>query len=103
MVTTQLLKNLNISDSCLLHGDNWHLLNKVFPDTFKGYYSRLHCYLHTMLNCKTENELDNAYKSAKKILREDAEKWTELNNIYKNPSYSSKFYMNDMFENLGYR
>ena len=56
-----------------------------------------------MLNCKTENEWDNTYKAAEKILREDAETWTELNNIYKNPSYYSKFFMNDIFENLGYK
>ena len=34
LVTHTLLDNLGISNTCLLHGDRYHLLNKVFPEPF---------------------------------------------------------------------
>ena len=37
-VTPQLLHNLGITDTCVLHGDYWHLLNIVFTELFSGYF-----------------------------------------------------------------
>ena len=37
LITQQLLIDVGISHSCILHGDRYHLLNKVFPDLFKSH------------------------------------------------------------------
>ena len=34
LITATLLNNLGITRTCRLHGDFWHLINIVFPNTF---------------------------------------------------------------------
>ena len=56
-ITTLLLKNLGIANTCSLHGDRWHLLNDVWPKLFKPahkYFDRIKSHLVTMLDSKTE-------------------------------------------------
>ena len=55
-----------------------------------------------MLTCTSETEWKIAYKGAERILESDADKWTELHKIYKNPSYYFKYYMKQIVENLDY-
>ena len=56
LITSSLLSNLGILESCRLHGDYWHLINVVFLNTFHGYYTQLKPILQAMLQCKTEVE-----------------------------------------------
>ena len=65
-MTPQLLHNLGITDTCVLHGDYWHLLNIVFPDVFSGYFDQLHSYLNEMLTCSSVTEWKTAYEGAEK-------------------------------------
>ena len=100
LITSTLLNNLGITRTCRLHGDFWHLINIVFPNTFFGYYTQLKPILQKMLKCETEKEWINCYNHALEKVLNNAEIMCELENIFKNPEYYSKWQNNLLFENL---
>ena len=59
LVTHTILDKLQIWESCVLHGDWYHNLNKVFPETFGRDFDGLCPYLKTMLDAMTECEWDS--------------------------------------------
>lgn len=101
LITTALLDVLNISESCILRGDYHHLMNEVWPEKFgKGpFYQHLRPHLDCMLK-GTQTEWEQAYQDASDILIGDAEKFSRLEEIYKNPRYYAAWYLRKIEGNL---
>ena len=67
LVTKKLLLNLGISQTCILHGDFYHLFKENWPkpENFGSVVFRLiKPHLMKMLLSKTEGEWDTAYEEA---------------------------------------
>ncbi len=90
LITTRLLKNLNIENSCILHGDYYHLFKENWPndDNFGIVaYRLIKSYLSSMLLSTTKSEWDIAFHSASELLVDLPTKLELLNKIHNNPSY----------------
>lgn len=92
-ITTSLLSQLQISNTCLLHGDPYHIINKVFPETFGTMYSPLLPHLDTMITCKKQEEFETANKAASDMLSGNPRLQEALNKVYQNPSYYTKWHL----------
>ena len=72
-ITNTLLVNLKIQDTCVLHGDFFHLYKEVWPkkENFGStVYSLIKGYLKIMLSSSTEDEWSRAYNEARlRIIR----------------------------------
>jgi hypothetical protein len=86
-----------------LRGDNWHLLNEVWPkrESFGHSYQSIAPFLRTMLESKTIRDWDLGYSSAKIILQTDPEKVSKLDDIYQNPSYYAGYKLCEADGSLG--
>ncbi len=92
LVTDDLLVQLGIKETCLLHGDPHHLLNKVFPDTFGNKYDLLFPCLQIMTNGARE-EWEAAFQNASRLLVGFPLFLESLENIHNNPSYCCKWHL----------
>lgn len=79
----------------MLHGDRYHLLNKVFPETFGNQYNSITPFLTLMLD-GTKEEWDTAFELASNMLESHPNRLQSLQNIHKDPSYYSKWYLVEM-------
>ena len=67
-ITQRLLSNLNIEDTCFLHGDYFHLMKEVWPkEEISGsvHFRTIKEFLQCMLMSKTIREWDDSYESAR--------------------------------------
>ena len=67
LVTRKLLQNLGVSQTCILHGDFYHLYKENWPkaENFGTVvYKLIKSQLSKMLTCKTKVEWDTAFKEA---------------------------------------
>ena len=87
-ITETLLVELGIKNTCTLHSDYYHNLNKVFPETFGNKFEQIRKYLKVMLTGE-ENAWHNGYKQAREHLIGDPQKLSSLEQIYRRPGYFS--------------
>jgi hypothetical protein len=77
-LTNQILIDLGIQDTCILHGDYHHLINKVWPATFGNHlFQRIRGHLDQMF-LGSNDEWELSYTSAKIHLLQDAKKFSAL-------------------------
>ena len=103
LISDRLLKDLGISDSCILHGDFYHLYKENWPKQHNfgtKCFSIIREYLKAMLLSKDRSEWDSAYQYAKLKIKEHPKKLTILKDIYDNPQYYAGYYTRDMIGNL---
>ena len=103
LVTTKLLDNLGISDSCVLHGDYYHLFKENWPkpENFGSTLFRLvKPYLQKMVFSKTKLEWDNAFLAASEKLAAHPLKLELLQGIYTNPNYYAGYVTRGIVGNL---
>ena len=103
LVTKKLLLNLGISDTCILHGDFYHLFKENWPkpENFGIVAFRLvKPYLFKMLLSKTETEWDLAFQEASQKLTAYPTKLELLKKIHGNPSYYAGYVTRKVVGNL---
>ena len=103
LVTDCLLENLNISNSCILHGDYFHLFKENWPksENFgRAAFNLIKAQLSKMLLSKTKEEWDKAFSEAKEILVPYPTKLSLLQNIYDKPKYYSGYITRHIIGNL---
>ena len=93
-MTNTLLTNLGIENSCILHGDYYHLYREIWPksENFGHTYDRVHKQLKAMFMSTTEEEWNLAYLEGKEILRSYPNKLSLLETVYLTPSYYAGYY-----------
>ena len=99
LISDGLLQRLGIQESCILHGDYFHLLNKVFPEKLKHRYDSIRVHLQEMLD-GDEDAWHRAYRTAKTILRNDPDAVAYLDKIHQDPSYYSAWKLKQVESNL---
>ena len=103
-VTTTLLKLLKIKESCILHGDYYHLMNLVWPGSFSiQLFNSIKTHLDNMICSHTKQQYDNAYESAFSQLQGYAKQMGILQTIYNNPKYYAGYVTYQIPGNLGIR
>ena len=103
LLTERFLNDLGISDSCILHGDYYHLFNEVWPKSENfgpKCFALIKDYLKSMLESSTLEKWDVAYSFAKEILRPYPKKIQLLNKIHSKPGYYSSYYTRAIHGNL---
>ena len=103
LITSKLLDNLGISNTCILHGDYFHLYKENWPKpenfgavTFKVIKSQL----SKMLTCSKQSEWDKAFKEASEKLIAHPLKLELLEEIYANPEYYAGYVTHQIIGNL---
>ena len=92
LVSPEILKGLGIDNTCLLHGDYYHLMNEVFPNQFTTrYFNSIKGFLENLL-IGNENEWKESIVEIKKILSNDAANYCKITEIEENPSYFSMWF-----------
>ena len=92
LVSPEILKGLGIDNTCLLHGDYYHLMNEVFPNQFTTrYFNSIKGFLENLL-IGNENEWKESIVEIKKILSNDAANYCKITEIEENPSYYSMWF-----------
>ena len=94
-VTDTLLEQLGITDSCTLRWDAWHLMNEVWPKrtNFGNQFVHIKNYLQAMLYSRDENEWDDAFYNARRIIIHNTEMADKLTSIYNDPSHYAGYYL----------
>ena len=102
LISDKLLSQLNISSSCVLRGDYFHLINEVFPKEHnfgRACFAKIKTYLQCMLLSKSKEEWDIAYDSAFCLI-DSPRKRKLLKTIYNKASYYAGYFTNDIPGNL---
>lgn len=100
LISDNLLDMLNIRDTCVLHGDIYHLIHKVFPDSFKGVWELISDHVSKMLDTNSKTEWEHLYNLAAEKIMRNPEMVLTLEEIYKNHKYYSRWYLLQMEGNL---
>ena len=103
LIKDRLLTELGIEESCILHGDFFHLFKENWPKQTNFGSKRFNLvkeYLQSMLLSKTRMEWDTAFQYAAAKLQQYPRKLELLKEIYNNPRYYSGFYTKDIVGNL---
>jgi hypothetical protein len=99
-LTNQILVDLGIEETCILRGDYHHLINEVWPATFGNtLFHQIRGDLDSML-MGTKEQWENSFTSAKKHLLHDADKFSLLEKIYKDPSHYAGWFLKNIEGNL---
>ena len=103
LVSQKLLTNLGITDTCILHGDFYHLYKENWPKSnYFGsvVYKLIKPQLYKMLVSKDKTEWDTAYEEACKLLDTHPLKLELLQKIYSNPNYYAGYVTRTIVGNL---
>jgi hypothetical protein len=93
-ITGTVLLDLGIQDTCMLRGDFYHLLNKVWPDHFHAsVYPTIKKFLGTMLLSKTQEEWESAYLCASEVVVSRPRMKSALDEIYNSPEQYAGFFL----------
>ena len=98
-----LLTKLNISDTCVIRGDHYHLIHKVIPKAHNFgelVFACISKYLCNMLICKTVDEWENSFQSAAIVLKNILLKLEKLTDNYIRPQYYAGYYCTHIPGNL---
>ena len=98
-LTQALLEELKIEDTCILHGNYYHLLNKVFPETFGSKFNSIRTFLQAMMT-SDEDGWHLCYENAMRGLQSYPEKAAALTKIHSNPQYFSSWKVKQIPGNL---
>jgi hypothetical protein len=99
-LTNQILVDLGIKETRILRGDYYHLINEVRPATFGTHlYQQICADLDWMLLGLME-EWEHSSTSAKQHLLGNAEKFSALEQIYKDPSHYAGWFLKNIEGNL---
>ena len=90
-ISEDVLSMLGISNTCVLHGDRYHLLNKVFPEKFKDRWDHIKYDVGEMLDASTQDVWDERYAAASEKLVTDPQLHQNLSDIYSDPKYYSQW------------
>ena len=70
-VTKSILHQLNITNTCILHGDSWHLIHKILPRP-ENFGSTTFClikpYVEMMISSDTKAQWDLGYSQARRVI-----------------------------------
>jgi hypothetical protein len=95
-----LIVDRGINDTCILCGDYYHLIDKLWPSTFGTHlYQKICEHLDWML-LGSKDEWELSYTSAKIHLLRDVEKFTFLEEIYNNPLHYAGWFLKKIEGNL---
>ena len=99
-ITPHLLCMLSIEETCILHGNSWHLLNEVWPKphNFGDRFHEVKHFLKSMLQCRTQNKWDAAYQGAWLLLANSPMRVDKLDIIPSNPKYCAGYYLTSIAE-----
>ena len=103
LVTKKLLNNLDITVSCILHGDYYHLMKENWPkpENFGSVvFSLIKPHLIKMLLSKTKSEWDLAFNEASSKIQAYPLKLELLQNIYNDPDYYAGYITRKIVGNL---
>ena len=103
LVSKRLLINLGIQNSCLLHGDYYHLFRENWPNE-KNFgttiFRLIKCSLSAMLLSETEEDWVRTFESAASLLIGHPHKLELLQKIYNNPGYYGGYVTRRIIGNL---
>ena len=103
LITNRFLTELKIQNSCILHGDYYHLYKQVWMNNENFgmvLFGKIKSELSKMMLSKTRDEWDNAYNQARTKLCEYPDKLELLEGIYDNPTYYSGYVLRNIVGNL---
>ena len=97
-----LLDQLCMTQTCVLRGDFYHLMQEIWPKSF-GFVLMKYItkFLRAMLLSDTKQQWDKAYGDALDFVIIDLQKRETLYAIYDNPSYYAGYYLKSIEGNLG--
>jgi hypothetical protein len=99
-LTQKILVDLDIQTTCTLRCDYYHEIHEVWPNTFGTHlFQKIRGHLDRML-LGSKEEWEISYASAKTFLLHNADKFSALERIYKNPSYFAGWYLKKIVGNL---
>ena len=101
LITPTVLVKLGIQDTCTLRGDQYHLLNEVWPKAFGTYCPQMCCHLEAMFTSKTIEAYEIGYNGASKVIEDDPAMVSKLDDFYNQPERYGGYYLHEMEENLG--
>jgi hypothetical protein len=100
-ITTTVLQELGITETCTLRGDFHHMLHEVWPEQFhSSVYPSLKKFLSAMLLSRTLEEWYNAYTCGVELVQSKPRMLSSLNAIYNNPSQFAGYYLRGIEGNL---
>jgi hypothetical protein len=101
LITPSVLVQLGIEKTCTLCGDQYHLLNEVWPEAFGSYCKQMCCHLEAMLTSSTPLEYETGYAGACEVIDHDPALRSKLDGYYKQPQRYAGYYLRSLEENLG--
>ena len=103
LITKTLLQNLGISNTCILHGDYFHLYKENWPQPQNFgivVFKLIKAQLSTMLLSKTKSEWDKAFEEASVLLQAHPLKLELLEKIHSDPQYYAGYVTREIVGNL---
>ena len=94
LLTNRLLTDTDIHNTCILHGDYYHLMRNVWKNKENFgivLFTKIKSELQKMLLCHSKEQWDLAYKEAKEKLIQHPDKISVLDKIHDNPTYYSGY------------
>ncbi len=93
LITPSVLLKLGIQNTCILRGDQYHLLNEVWPAAFGSFCSDMRCHLEAMFSSKSVEEYDLGYAGARQVIHEDHAMCSKLDVFYHQPERYAGYYL----------
>ena len=103
LIKQYMLTKPNISDTCVLRGDYYHLMYKDFPNAHNFGELVFICISKCLCNfliCKNVDEQENSFKSPAIVLKDMPLKLEQFTEIYNRPQYYAGYYCRDIPGNL---
>ena len=102
-VTKSILHKLNITNTCILHGDYWHLIHKILPRP-ENFGTTTFClikpYVEMMISSDTKAQWDLGYSQARRVIISKPRELSLLEKIYGDPEYYGGYYLRTLVCNL---
>jgi hypothetical protein len=101
LITPSVLVKLGIQTTCTLRGDQYHLLNEVWPEAFGSYCPQMRCHLEAMFTSTTLQQYETGYAGASAVIVHDPAMLSKLDVYYHQRERYAGYHLWDMVENLG--
>ncbi len=82
LITPSVLVKLGIQTTCTLRGDQYHLLNEVWPEAFGSYCPQMRCHLEAMFTSTTLQQYETGYAGASAVIVHDPAMLSKLDVYY---------------------
>jgi hypothetical protein len=101
LITPSVLVELGIHKTCTLQGDQYLLLNEVWPEAFGLYCPQMRCHLEAMFTSMTTiQEYKTGYAAASAVILHDTVVRSKLDVYYFQPEQCAGYYLWAIEENL---